>query len=347
MEFIGIDLHKRIFTVCVLDENEKVIDEMIDVETSEKGLDLFMSRHPPDDCLIVFENLTRAHFAYHYLYKNGYAVNVAHTGHGALGEIVNSNFKTDRIDAYKLALLCKDMWSGRRFIRRTHISSDENMRMKAVVRVCNVCSNIRDEMYLRIGEYMNLHNIPPHPRFKDIMGMKYRQYLLDMHDPALTIMVNTMSNAMAQIKEANDTIREFARESEDAKLLMSIKGISALTAVTIVTGIDGIYRFETPESLVAFFGLAVPHKESAHKKTKIGVITKEGDPLIRKYLANAVVNHSVWCPSSDLARFYKKKAESMPHWKAVTAAMRKLTCIIWAMLTKREYYNPQAMNLRN
>ena len=50
MEFIGIDLHKRIFTVCVLDENEKVIDEMIDVETSEKGLDLFMSRHPPDDC---------------------------------------------------------------------------------------------------------------------------------------------------------------------------------------------------------------------------------------------------------------------------------------------------------
>lgn len=343
MNFIGIDLHKRIFTVCVLDENEKVIDEMIDIETSEDGLNQFMSRYPPDGCLIVFENLTRAHFAYHYLHRNGYSVNVAHTGHGALGEVANSNFKTDRIDAYKLALLCKDMWSGRRFIRRTHISSDENMKMKAMVRISNVCSSIRDEMYLRIGEYMNLHNIPPHPRFKDIMGKKYRQYLLDLNDPALTMMVNMMSDAIDEIRYANTHIWEFAQKSDDARLLMSFKGISALTAVTIVTGIDGIYRFETPESLVAFFGLAVPHKESAHKKTKLGAITKEGDPLIRKYLANAVVNHSVWCPSSDLARFYKKKSETMPHWKAVTAAMRKLTCIIWAMLTKRENYNPHTL----
>ncbi|MBR4686643.1 MAG: transposase, partial [Candidatus Methanomethylophilaceae archaeon] len=45
---------------------------------------------------------------------------------------------------------------------------------------------------------------------------------------------------------------------------MTIKGVSALTAVTVVTAIDGIYRFETPEKLVSFFGLAVPHKESAH-----------------------------------------------------------------------------------
>ncbi|MBO5668972.1 MAG: hypothetical protein J6R75_01240, partial [Candidatus Methanomethylophilaceae archaeon] len=50
------------------------------------------------------------------------------TGHGALKEIANCNFKTDRIDAYKLALVCKDIWSGRRFIRRTHISSDDVSR---------------------------------------------------------------------------------------------------------------------------------------------------------------------------------------------------------------------------
>ena len=71
MDFIGIGLHKHIFTVCVLDENEKVIDEMINIETNEKGLDLFISRHPPDNCRIVFENLTRAHFAFHYLYDRG------------------------------------------------------------------------------------------------------------------------------------------------------------------------------------------------------------------------------------------------------------------------------------
>ena len=119
---------------------------------------------------------------------------------------------------------------------------------------------------------------------------------------------------------------------------MTVKGISALTAVTIVTAIDGIYRFETPETLVSFFGLAVPHKESAGKKVKVGVITKEGDPLVRKYLANVVMQQNMWCKNSDLAQFYRKKAETMPHWKAVTAAMRKLTCIIWAMLSKKQPY---------
>ena len=120
--------------------------------------------------------------------------------------------------------------------------------------------------------------------------------------------------------------------------MMTIKGVSALTAVTIVTAIDGIYRFETPESLVSFFGLAVPHKESAGKRVKIGVITKEGDPLVRKYLANVVMQQNMWCKDSDLSQFYRKKADVMPHWKAVTAAMRKLTCIIWAMLTKKQAY---------
>ncbi len=338
MRFIGIDLHKRIFTVCVLDENEKIVDEMIDVETNEKGLDLFMSKYPPEDCRIVFENLTRAHFAFHYLYDHGYAVDVAHTGHGALGEIANCNFKTDRIDAYKLALVCKDIWTGRKFIRRSHLSDGDVMRMKGLVRVHNQCASIRDEMYFRIGDYISLHNIPPHPRFKDISGKKYRDYLLAMDDPALTMMVSTMANAMEQISYAESKMKEYADKSEDIRLLMTIKGISILTAVTIVTAIDGIYRFETPGKLVSFFGLAVPHKESAGKKVKIGVITKEGDPLVRKYLANAILQHNMWCGDSDLSRFYRSKAEVMPHWKAVTAAMRKLTCIIWAMLTKRTAY---------
>ena len=39
---------------------------MDDIETCEDVSDQLMSRHPPDDCLIVFENLIRAHFDYHF-----------------------------------------------------------------------------------------------------------------------------------------------------------------------------------------------------------------------------------------------------------------------------------------
>lgn len=337
MHFTGIDLHKHIFTACVLDENEKVIDEMIDVPTTEKGLESFMERHPPESCLVLFENLTRAHFAYHFLREHGYHVDVAHTGHGAIGEICNTSLKTDRVDAYKLALLCKDLWTGRRFIRKSHISSDENMRMKALIRNCNECGNIRDEMDLRIQEYMNLHNIPPHPRYKDVQGIRYRDYLLGLKDPTLTMMVNIMTAAIKEIDAAKTVIADYVERSEDAKLLKTIKGISDLTAATIVTAIDGIHRFDSPEKLVSYFGLAVSVKESAGTRKK-GCITKEGDPLVRKYMANVVVKHAIWCPDSDLAKFYRSKSDTMAHWKAVTAAMRKLTCIIWAMLSHQTPY---------
>ena len=89
-----------------------------------EGLDHFISRNPSDNCSVVFKNLTRAHFASHCLYNREYAVDLAHTDYGTLKEIANCNFKTDCIDAYKLAQVYKDIWSGRGFIRRTHISSD-------------------------------------------------------------------------------------------------------------------------------------------------------------------------------------------------------------------------------
>lgn len=264
MHFIGIDLHKHIFTVCVLNDNEKIVDELIDIETSEGGgLDHLMSRYPSDDCVILFENLTRAHFAFHYLYEHIYTVHVAHTGHGALRSITNTNLKTDKIDAYKFALVCKDLYAGRRFIRRTHTSSDENMRMKATIRLCNRYSSECEEMKLRIMEYMNLHNIPEHPRYKEVTGQKYMRCLLELGDPVLTSMVNFMIALKGQIDALMREIDGFADRSENVRLLVSIKGIGSLTAVTVVTAINGVHRFDSPEKLVLYFGLVVCTSKSA------------------------------------------------------------------------------------
>ena len=335
MHFIGIDVHKHICTAVVIDESERIVAEYDDFPTSEKGLDEFISNFDPNDCRIVFENLTRAHFVFHYLYSRGYAVDVAHTGHGALKNISNVNLKSDKVDACKLAYLCKDIWSGRLFIRRTHISGQENMKLKALVRMNNECSKIVEEMKLRVLEYMNLHNITPHPRYKDVCGIRYRYYLLKMDDPALTVMVNMISAAKEQIDYVSEKLKSFSERSEDMKLLKTIKGVSDLTAATIVTAIDGIYRFDSPQKLSAFFGLGLKNSSSADsEKTK--VITKEGDPLVRKYLANVVLNLSTRCPECDVSKFFNAKRERMPYWKAATAAMRKLTCAIWAILTYRE-----------
>ena len=110
--------------------------------------------YPPEDRSIVFENLGRAHFVKRVLNDMGYSLEAAHTGHGAMQQIASANLKTDPIDAYKLALVAKDLWMGRGYIRTAHPSSDENMRTKALCRIVAECAEIGDETDLRINEYI-------------------------------------------------------------------------------------------------------------------------------------------------------------------------------------------------
>ena len=59
----------------------------------------------------------------------------------------------------------------------------------------------------------------------------------------------------------------------------------------VLAAIDGIERHDTPEKPVSYFGFAAVRRESAGNVRK-GHITKEGDPLVRRYIAGAVIKHS-------------------------------------------------------
>ena len=92
MHYIGIDVHKRICTAVVLDDNEKVVDQIVDFETSDKGLGFITDRYGPEDCRIIIENLTTAHRVYHWFKGKGYTIEGLHTGHGCITEISKTDF---------------------------------------------------------------------------------------------------------------------------------------------------------------------------------------------------------------------------------------------------------------
>lgn len=339
MHYIGIDVHKRICTAVVLDDNEKVVDQIIDFETSDQGLSFVAERYRPDDSRIVIENLTSAHRVYHWFKDRGYTIEGLHTGHGCITEISNTGFKTDLEDAFKLARICKDHFTGRRIYALAHFSDVDDMKAKSLCRVLNDCCEERDKLNLRIQSYMDQFGIRLPGRLKSVSSKSAAEYLTGLGHPALDIMVGRMQSCLKDIEKAKNDLDALYEHNEDVQNLMSIKGISIQTAATIYTVIDGIERFETPEELVSYIGLKITRHESGGKHDEHGHINKRGDPLVRKYPANVVVKHPAYYPDSDLSRFYMRKKESMPHWKAVTAGMRKLTCIIWAMLTKHQAYH--------
>lgn len=172
----------------------------------------------------------------------GYSLEAAHTGHGAMRQIASANLETDPIDAYKLALVAKDLWMGRGYIRTAHPSSDENMRTKALCRIVAECAEIGDETDLRIKEYIPLHNIDVPAGYKHVWTKGSTKSLLEQNDPALTIMVNMLNHAISRIDHAEEGLEEIYRDYDGVRMLRSIKGIAARTAAYILTAIDGIER---------------------------------------------------------------------------------------------------------
>lgn len=88
---------------------------------------------------------------------------------------------------------------------------------------------------------------------------------------------------------------------------------------------------------------AEAYRESAGNVRK-GHITKEGDPLVRRYIAGAAIKHSSYCPDGSLSQSYRRLKKTKAHRCAVTAAAGKPTCMIWAILTRKDEYrfHPEA-----
>lgn len=337
MTYIGVDIQKFISTAVVINDDEKIVAQYIDFETTPEGLDKVFDNYDPADCRIVIENLTASHRVYHHLKPKGFTIYVLHTGDGCVTEISKSKFKTDLEDATKLATICKDISTGRRKYRLAHIPSEKEMRAKSLCRVLNQFSEDRDKYNLRIQELMNLNGFTLPGRLKSFISKTALKYIRSLGHEALARMSDAVEFLNEQIELSKKELESLYSEDQDAKNLMSVKGISIQTAATILSSIDGIERFDTPEKLVSHFGLDLTIHSSGGKESKRH-ISKQGDPLVRKLMANVVAKHPIYYPNSALAEFYKRMKEKMPHWKAITAAMRKLTCIIWAMLTRHEVY---------
>ena len=82
------------------------------------------------------------------------------------------------------------------------------------------------------------------------------------------------------IKQADVRVARMVRENPNAMLLKSIPGIGNYSALVISSMIGDIERFNSPQNLISYAGLAPSVRNSANV-VHHGRITKKGDTLMR------------------------------------------------------------------
>ncbi len=134
-------------------------------------------------------------------------------------------------------------------------------------------------------------------------------------------------------------IAQMAREDERARRLMRLAGVGETTATALISMIGNGNEFKCGRQLAAWLGL-VPGQYSSGGKTRLGRITKAGDPYLRSLLvmgAKALLN-AAKLKSDSISRWALALAERRGYWRAVVAIAAKNARMAWAMLARGERF---------
>jgi Transposase and inactivated derivatives len=138
-----------------------------------------------------------------------------------------------------------------------------------------------------------------------------------------------------EIDEISNKIKEIANDNEDAKLLMSIPGISFYSALFILSEIGDINRFPDSGHLVSYAGLA-PSTRSSGNKVYHGPITKQGSSYLRWILTQVTWANIRKEPNGTVGNFYSKLKKKKGSAKASSKA-KMLRIIYWVLKEHRPY----------
>jgi len=130
--------------------------------------------------------------------------------------------------------------------------------------------------------------------------------------------------------------------AEQVKLLITVRGISALIALAFLADVGDIHRFRNAKKLNAYLGL-VPRMKESGGKSYAGHITRESRKLTRTILTQAVVQ--VTDASKHFRRFYDDLKMIKGAGRARIALIRKLCSIMRRMLLDEQQFRSMNQEL--
>jgi transposase len=140
----------------------------------------------------------------------------------------------------------------------------------------------------------------------------------------------------AQRTVLETAITDRVAHSADARLLLTLPGAGDFMALGLAAHVGDIRRFARPRSLANYWGLTPSCHNSGEQTQRLGSISKEGSALAR-FLLGQLVMH-VLKKDGKLRTWYLGLKRRRGAKIARVAVMRRLTTILWHMLTHGEAY---------
>ena len=141
------------------------------------------------------------------------------------------------------------------------------------------------------------------------------------------------------IKTFDKCIEELVKDMPTGKLLLSIPGIGAVTTAAILAEVGDFQQFPTADKFIGYCGLYPIVWESGQVKRTYRM-SRKGNRWLKTALLVVVGPARMFNPT--IARFHERLKARGKTKKAIGGALAaKLARIIWAMMTKNQFWSKE------
>jgi transposase len=337
VRFIGVDVHLDFCEVAICEAGR--VRSGGRVATSPQGLAILANSLGPDD-QVALEATGNALAIARAL--EAHVARVVVATRTELRAITEAKVKTDRRDARTLArLLAAGLLGGcwlpdeqTRALRRRLARRAQLVRQR---------TRAKNEVHAVL-----MRTLKGRPPMSDVFGRGGRVWLAELELPADER--ETVDGCLRQIDFLDGEIAvlergiaEHALRSDAVKRLMTVPGVSLMTASTFIAAVGDIRRFHEPRKLVSYLGLDPKVRQSGSAAARHGRISKQGPSQVRQMLAEAAFV-AVSTPG-PMRAFYERVRVRRGHQIAIVAVARKLAVLFWHLLTREQDYAFQRPSL--
>jgi transposase len=318
--YLGIDLHRRVFTCCVRLENGR---QFLSEWRLEQLPQFVKKLRATDEVAVEVTSNTR-------LFYDAVA---RHVGRVVVVDphqfrvISQSVKKTDPNDARNLAL-----YLAKGLLPEVRMKEKQQAQVASLTQTRDRLVKLRTALKNKVNNLLSARGVEL--KKEELSGEKGLTRVLAMDVEELTRF--ELQVIVEQIRSLNHSIAELEKviDREGKKLkghgnLTSIKGIGSLGASILLSVIGDIRDFSDEGKLASYFGI-VPRIHNSNETEHSGHITKRGSKLGRTALVQCALIAKRYSPY--LGNYYECIRSRRGTGRAIIALARKLLGIIYHTL---------------
>jgi len=343
--YCGVDLHYGTSTFRFLKGNGETKQD-IEIATDRREIEKLLNGYGECKVAYAFEAGGMARYFHRIIEgrKNTEKIHVVHPYKFKV--ITESKHKNDREDSLSLAKgLLKDYLP-----RPVYVKSDICCQIKTLLNLRRRMVGTRTRIILQAKSILRGLGIKGSQ--KSLTGKRGFDIVISQlnDEPFYRAIIESLSEEClaenTKIIKIEGQVKDLigCNFKQEYEWLISIPGISFVTASTILSVIDDINRFDKAGQFSSYCGL-IPSEHSSGENIVRGKITKEGVKELRSLLIQSAWSIVRWKRNNDerttrfRKKYYRMSYKQKNTQKAVIAIARHLSRIVFGVLKNKTPYH--------